>query len=71
MQVNHYFINDQKCKKRSQELKIEVVISDNDTNAFGDLNIIFYGEDEKEVVKNKNILIDNLIETLNKIKEEI
>ena len=71
MQVNHYFINDQKCKKQSQELKIEVVISDNDTNAFGDLNIIFYGEDEKEVVKNKNILIDNLIETLNKIKEEI
>lgn len=71
MQVNHYFSNDKKGKRQSQELKIEVVISDNDTDAFGDLNIIFYGEDEKEVVKNKNILIDKLIETLNKIKEEI
>lgn len=41
MHIEETFYNDGKEKRQSQELKLEMSISDNDLDAHGDINIIF------------------------------
>lgn len=68
MQVEEHFSNDGKGKRQSQSLKLEMSISDFNLDAYGDLNVIFYGKDKEEVINNKKLFITNLIETLKEIK---
>lgn len=68
MQVEEHFNNDGKEKRQSQTLKLEMSISDTNLDAYGDLNVIFYGKDKEEVINNKKLFIANLIETLKEIK---
>ena len=68
MHIEETFYNDGKEKRQSQELKLEMSISDNDLDAHGDINIIFYGENKEEVIVNKNLFIDKLIKTLKGLK---
>lgn len=71
MRIEEHYSNDGKEKRQSQSLKIEMSISDVDLDAYGDLNVIFYGKDKEEVINNKKLFINKLIETLNNLKEEI
>lgn len=71
MRIEEHYSNDGKEKRQSQSLKIEMSISDVVLDAYGDLNVIFYGKDKEEVINNKKLFINKLIETLNNLKEEI
>ena len=68
MYIEEHFSNDSKGKRQSQSLKLEMSISDTNLDAYGDLNVIFYGKDKEEVINNKKLFITNLIETLKGIK---
>lgn len=68
MQVEEHFNNDGKEKRQSQTLKLEMSISDTNLDAYGDLNVIFYGKDKEEVINNKKLFIANLIETLKEME---
>ena len=67
MQIEEHFNNDGKEKRQSQTLKLEMSISDANLDAYGDLNVIFYGKDKEEVITNKKLFINNLIESLKNI----
>lgn len=67
MHVEEHFDNDGKGKRQSQTLKLEMSISDVKLDAYGDLNVIFYGKDKEEVINNKKLFITNLIETLKEL----
>ena len=67
MSIEEHFSNDGKGKRQSQSLKLEMSISDVNLDAYGDLNVIFYGKDKEEVINNKKLFIANLIETLKEI----
>lgn len=68
MYIEEHFSNDGKGKRQSQSLKLEMSISDDNLDTYGDLNVIFYGKDKEEVINNKKLFITNLIETLKGIK---
>ena len=68
MYIEEHFSNDGKGKRQSQSLKLEMSISDVNLDAYGDLNVVFYGKDKEEVINNKKLFIANLIETLKEIK---